>query len=214
MSIRALDLSGYRGPVRHMSLEAKCEGCFLKKVVCMCALLPRVTTSTRVIVVMHQLEMKKSTNTGRLAVRCLDNSTLVSHDVDLDRVLPARAVVLFPVAGAQPIADFAGTGATLIALDGNWRQAARMRKKFATRGIPFVTAPPGPTTYALRKSAHPLSMSTFEAIARSLAVLDGLDTTSLLRALEIFQDRVLWLRGAKKRDAVAGGIPDGVLRSV
>jgi DTW domain-containing protein YfiP len=194
-----------------MSTSPACEGCFLKPQLCMCSLLPKLTTKTRVVVVMHPLEARKSTNTGRLAARCLANAAVVPYRDAID--FGGRApVVLFPVAGAQPIEELAGKDITLVALDANWRSAARMRKMFALEGIPFAKAPAAPTTYALRKGPHDDGMSTFEAIARSLAVVDGIDAAPLLRALEVFQDRVLWLRGTKTKDAVAGGIPDGVFR--
>jgi hypothetical protein len=54
---------------------------------------------------------------------------------------------------------------------------------------------------------------TLEAIARALQALEGGDIESeLLRALRLFQDRRLWLRGTKDRADVEGGIPDGVER--
>jgi DTW domain-containing protein YfiP len=56
---------------------ARCPECRLFQVDCLCALLPRVPTRTRVVVVLHQLEDHKTSNTGRLAHRCLPNSELV-----------------------------------------------------------------------------------------------------------------------------------------
>lgn len=144
-----------------MSTTPRCAGCFLKPALCMCDRLPRVDTRTRVVVLMHGLEHNKSTNTGRLVHRCLPRSDLVLYGNDLPP-LPARPwpegltpVVLFPVAGAQPVADFADVAArgalALVVLDANWRQAARLRKRFAAQGIPFVQAPAGPpSVYRLR----------------------------------------------------------------
>lgn len=190
----------------------------MKPSLCICALLPRVETKARVVVVMHALEHKKSTNTGRLLLRCLPNSELVwvgnpRRVLDEAPIPKPPGVVLFPVAGAQPMEDFRGVAdLTVVALDANWRQAARMRKRYAEANLPFAHAPAGPTTYELRKGPHAHGMSTFEAVARSLAVLEDVDVAPLLRALTIFQDRLLWLRGTKTRDAVTGGIPDGVER--
>jgi DTW domain-containing protein YfiP len=178
----------------------------------MCSLLPKIATTTRVVVVMHPLEERKSTNTGRLAARCLANASVSAYRDPID-FAGRTPVVLFPVAGAQPIDDFAcRDDVTLVALDANWRSAARMRKIFARQGFAFASAPAAATTYALRKGPHEHGMSTFEAIARSLAVVDGIDVAPLLRALAVYQDRLLWLRGTKTKDAVLGGIPDGVHR--
>ena len=44
---------------------------------CLCGLLPRVETRTRVVLVLHQLEDHKTSNTGRLALLCLPNSEIV-----------------------------------------------------------------------------------------------------------------------------------------
>jgi DTW domain-containing protein YfiP len=44
---------------------------------CICALLPRLETRTRVVLLLHQLEVGKPTNTGVVAARCLVNSAIV-----------------------------------------------------------------------------------------------------------------------------------------
>ena len=56
---------------------ARCPHCRLFQSDCLCGLLPRVDTRTRVVVVLHQLEDHKTSNTGRLAHRCLPNSEIV-----------------------------------------------------------------------------------------------------------------------------------------
>jgi len=55
----------------------RCAQCRLFRHHCLCGLLPRVETRTRVVVVLHQLEDHKTSNTGRLAHRCLPNSEIV-----------------------------------------------------------------------------------------------------------------------------------------
>ena len=55
-------------------------------------------------------------------------------------------------------------------------------------------------------------MSTFEAIARSLATLENLDIAPLVRALRMFRDRTLWARGTIAATDVEGGIPAGIDR--
>jgi len=206
--------------MRHVTTDLRCTRCFLKPALCMCSELPRVATHTRVVVIMHGFEEHKSTNTGRLAISSLENSELVrfgaenpplSHNPwQADRV----PVILFPVSGAQPISDFKNQkNLVLVALDGNWRQAARLRKRFAAQNIPFAAAPPGaPSAYGLRHEPHAHGMSTYEAIVRSLAVLEEIDVSSLERAFRIFRDRTLWCRGSIKKEDVEGGIPDGILR--
>lgn len=55
----------------------RCVGCRLAQHACLCALIPRIDTRTRVVLVLHQLENNKTSNTGRLALRCLPNSEIV-----------------------------------------------------------------------------------------------------------------------------------------
>ena len=55
----------------------RCPDCRLHRSVCICALLPRIQTRTRLVLVLHQLEARKPTNTGLVAARCLTNSAVV-----------------------------------------------------------------------------------------------------------------------------------------
>ena len=62
---------------------------------------------------------------------------------------------------------------------------------------PNVTLPPGPPTrYRLRRTPHAGALSTFEAIARALAILEYPEIEEpLMRALDLFVERTLVLRG-------------------
>ena len=55
----------------------RCARCRLVLCHCLCDLIPRVETRTHVVLILHQMEERKTSNTGRLALRCLPNSTLV-----------------------------------------------------------------------------------------------------------------------------------------
>jgi DTW domain-containing protein len=203
-----------------MTTGPRCARCALRPELCICSMLPRVNTKTRVSLVMHKMESLRSSNTGRLAMACLQNAETFLFGNDLpalpDLVWPpgARPVVLFPIANAPPVTKFAGDDLCLIVLDGSWRQANRFRKRYAAQNIPFVQVPPGPpSAYALRVEPHDKSLCTLEAIARSLQALEGGDVErELMRALAMFQDRTLWLRGYKAKEDVLGGIPEGALR--
>ena len=54
----------------------RCATCRLHASLCICGLLPRIDTRTRVVLIMHQLEARKPTNTGLIAARCLPNSAI------------------------------------------------------------------------------------------------------------------------------------------
>jgi DTW domain-containing protein YfiP len=132
---------------------------------CICALLPRLETRTRVVLLLHQLEVDKPTNTGVVAARCLVNSAVVyrgrapdqpspvvagSEGGGLDEqaarlaaAIPAgtRAAFLFPHASATPLEEWRAGAApvTLIVPDGTWSQAARALSRFGHRlALPCV----------------------------------------------------------------------------
>jgi DTW domain-containing protein YfiP len=190
---------------------------------CLCALIPRIETRTRVVLVIHRFEDRKPTNTGRLATECLSNSEIVVRgeearpSTELQFPAGTRPVVLFPFEGARLLTDFAGSEepVTLVVPDGNWRQASKVYKRVpGLRDLPCVTLPRSTrSTYRLRAEAHDEGLSTIEAIARALGILDG---ASAQRALESVFDamveRTLWARGTVTSSSVASGIPEGVKR--
>jgi DTW domain-containing protein YfiP len=208
---------------RRANADFRCDRCHLHDSLCVCSLIPRLETRTRVVLVIHRLEDRKPTNTGRLATECLTNSEVVVRG---DEARPstslvwghdAEPLVLFPYPGARPLTDYAHSPrpVTLVVPDGNWRQASKVYKRVpGLRDVPYVTLPPGLAShYRLRAEAHEKGMSTLEAIARALGILEG---TAVQEALErIFftmVTRTLWSRGEIGPQEVIGGIPQGAQR--
>jgi DTW domain-containing protein len=198
----------------------------MHRALCICALVPRLETRTRLVLVLHKEEERKPTNTGLLAARALVRSDVL---VVGDRARPAKAptfqegeepLLLFPGEGSRPIEDFApetqgGRPLALVVPDGTWRQARRAAVRFpglaaATR----VSLPPGPPSrYQLRRETREGGLATLEAIARAFAVLEGPERgppieRALLGVFRVMVDRTLWLRGALRDDEVEGGIPE------
>jgi len=100
-----------RNPANRMAgatRPARCAQCRLFQSDCLCDLLPSVPTRTRVVVVIHQLEDHKTSNTGRLAHRCLPNSEIVFRG-DPER---ARQVHLARLAARAGQAELAAMLAT------------------------------------------------------------------------------------------------------
>lgn len=161
----------------------RCVRCRMHFDLCICALIPRLETRTRIVLLLHRREEAKSTNTGRLALQCLPNSELRVRghegqpDLPLQLAPGVQPLLLFPAADAQPIERWRDgpQPLALVVPDGTWRQAARMRRR--TPGLdlmPCVTLPPGPPTrYRLRSETHEGRLATIEAIARALGVLEG-----------------------------------------
>jgi DTW domain-containing protein YfiP len=196
----------------------------LHRSLCLCALVPRVATRTRVILVMHQLELNKPTNTGRLALRCLPNSEVLVRGRpragfpggELGAPGAGPRLLLFPHAEAQPIERWRGCPdpVTLVVPDGTWRQAARARRRVAgLEGVPCVALPaPTRSGYRLRQATRPGRLSTLEAIAQALGILEGPDAEGPLEHIHrVMVDRTLWTNGRIAAEAVTGGIPPGVV---
>jgi DTW domain-containing protein len=190
---------------------------------CVCALIPRIETKTRLVLFIHRAEDRKPTNTGRLATQCLANSEvfLRGHEEHPSAALPwdpaSRPLFLFPHEDAIPLADVAACErpTTLIVPDGTWRQASKVRKRVpGLIDVPCVWLPPGaPSRYRLRAEAHEKGLATIEAIARAMGILEG---PEVQRAIEhvfhVMVERTLWVRGTLATADVTGGLPEGAER--
>ncbi len=174
----------------------------------MCASIPRVVTRTRVVLLIHRAEDRKSTNTGRLAAECLVNSEVVirghreSPSGPLTLPTGMKPLLLFPFEGAVDLRSFVGgtVPLALVVPDGNWRQASKVRNRVpGLREAIAVALPPGPRSdYRLREESHEERVCTLEAIARALGVLEGAHVQRPLeRALSIMVSRTLHARDAR-----------------
>lgn len=165
----------------------RCERCLFQRRVCLCAAIPTLATRTRIVIVRHHLERHRSSNSGRLAHLALPNSELVEHGgLAGPARLPALdgAWLLFPEGEAARAAP-APPPAQLVVLDATWSQARRMyRKLSALRGLPILRLPDAPMAAArLREAPGPGRVSTIEAIARALRLLEGEDAAARLEQL-------------------------------
>ena len=159
----------------------KCGRCLLQQHLCLCAEIPTVITRTRVVIVRHHTEESRSSNTGRLAHLALPNSVIVDHAGGdppgrAPTVIPPLdgAWLVFPAGEAQTTAPVPPP-AQIVVLDGTWAQARKMYRKLAAlRGLPALRLPDAAMPAArLRESPGPGQVSTIEAIARALRLLEG-----------------------------------------
>jgi DTW domain-containing protein YfiP len=190
---------------------------------CICPLIPRVATRTRLVLMIHRCEDRKPTNTGRLATLCLPNSDVhVRGHADLPSppvsIAPGSLpVLLFPFEGATELTAFAGSKEplTLIVPDGTWRQASKVRNRVpGLSDVPCVSLPADvPSTYRLRAEAHATGLATIEAIARAMGILEGPHVrVALEHVFHAMVERTLWSRGELGDHEVTGGIPEGAMR--
>ncbi len=165
----------------------RCPRCLLQQRVCLCAQVPAVVTSTRVVIVRHHLEIHRSSNSGRLAHLALANSVIVDHGGRGGVAqLPALdgAWLLFPE-GEPTTQAPTPRPRQLVVLDASWAQARRMYRKLAElRGLPILRLPTEAMPAArLRESPGPGRVSTIEAIARALRLIEGDAVAAPLEAL-------------------------------
>ena len=165
---------------------ARCIGCRLHEAHCICNTINPMATRTRLTIIAHRRELKKTTNTGTLAAKTLSNSAVLSWG-DEGTTLPPEIVVPAPYRGlilahdepplsVEAVALALGPGPyCLVTPDGSWRQASKMARRIpALAEMPRFSLPPGaPTRYLLRDEPKDGGLATFEAIARALGILEG-----------------------------------------
>lgn len=186
-------------PLLDVVPPARCPGCRLPPVVCFCADVPRVVTRTRVVVVRHASELRKTSNTGHIAARALANGLLVDWGVqgaplDLRGRLGEGAHVLYPGTPSRDVADVR----TIVVLDGSWSQVRGMRHRVPPLGeLPTLSLPaPAVAPLRIRRGNEPQQLATIEAIAAALELLgEPGPAAQLLGIFAVMAQRMRDLRG-------------------
>lgn len=152
--------------------------------------------------VVHAKELKRTTNTGRLAVRALKNSEMHvrgegKERLDLSEVLDPKyqPLLLFPSDDAVELdADFVAglkKPVLLIVPDGNWRQASKVHHRHQelalVQRVCLKKKILDETSKAAQKNLRAEStadgMATLEAIAHALRWLEGEEVGASLQQL-------------------------------
>jgi len=160
----------------------QCPRCLRPQTHCLCPLIPRLDSRTRVLLLQHPSEVNHALNTARLAALGLSNAELIVGEVfeDLPTLLNRpgyQARLLFPADDAQPLQAYAPTVEPLLLVvpDGTWRKARKMlHLNPLLAALPRVTlAEGGVSRYRLRKAPGPGALSTIEAIVQALQTLEA-----------------------------------------
>ncbi|MDD1000758.1 tRNA-uridine aminocarboxypropyltransferase [Pseudomonas sp. TNT2022 ID642] len=160
----------------------QCPRCLRPQTHCLCPLIPRLDSRTRVLLLQHPSEVNHALNTARLAALGLTNAELIVGEVfeDLPTLLNLpgyRARLLFPADDAQPIEAYGESDEPLLLVvpDGTWRKARKMlHLNPLLAALPRVTlAEGGVSRYRLRKAPGPGALSTIEAIVQALQTLEA-----------------------------------------
>ncbi len=189
-----------------------CAVCRQPLVRCVCAVLPRVATRTRVVIVQHPRERHHPFGTAALAARALTRAELViawRRDQALPLPDPAgRTWLLFPGPGSIPIDAALATGRpdTLVAVDGTWHTAPSLLARHgALAALPRVhLAPTCPGRYRIRAEPAPHCLSTLESLVSALTAIEpeteGLG--ALLAAFDAMVEGQLALLGERMGSGV------------
>lgn len=204
-----------------------CTHCMRPLKHCLCALIPSLDSNTRILILQHPAESRHALNTARFAALGLRNASLYTG-LQFDEALwtdeAYRPALLFPGTDAQVLtchlpaahnhneaSDHANTRdrcirpverpVLLVVLDGTWRQARQLlaaHPGLAT--LPRMTLPDGMTTqYRVRHADDPRALSTIEAIAAALDVLDAPGSfRALLKPFEVLVARQIAAMGQER----------------
>ncbi|MBL8022399.1 MAG: DTW domain-containing protein [Leptospirales bacterium] len=185
----------------------RCKRCWLLEADCLCDKIHSVKTRTRVRIILHSLEARRSTNTGRIAHLLLENSSVDFHgrqDAPITNsfaLTPGYLPLLLYPDGAHEVhtvAEKSELPIELIVPDGNWNQAARIGRRInALKDVEHVRLPAMQPIHVLRRGG-PERLGTCEAIFRTIGLLEGQDIeTELLEQLELFARSMLGERGRR-----------------
>ena len=208
---------------RRHNAHLRCPRCLMHASLCVCALVPTIPTRTRLMLVIHRVEARKPSNTGKLATLCLPNSEIVvrGHEgaptAQYEAPPDTQPLFLFPHEGAVPLAHFATCEkpVTLIVPDGTWRQASKVRNRVpGFRNVPCVSlSHDEPSIYRLRFEAHSHGLATIEAVARAMGILEGMPVRrEIEHVFRVMVERTLWSRGEMESEKVTNGVPEGAMR--
>lgn len=194
---------------RKRKTKDPCEGCRLHKNLCICDLIPSLNLTTKLSLIVHTKELKRTTNTGRLAIRALTNSEMYirgkdKETLDLSHFLndDYQPLFFYPTDDATELTkEFLSQFSKpihLIVPDGNWRQASKVHIRHKELSdIPGVKiSTPNSSTTHLRTEHMKEGMATLEAIAHAMKVIEGEDVfQSLIGVYNAKLDRTLQGRG-------------------
>src|SRR5258706_2662360 len=192
--------------------KGPCPDCYLTRALCICAAMPRLDLKTRVCLVVHVNELKRSSNTGRLALKALVNSEMrvrgeSRETLDLADLLTARyrTFLFYPAVDAveldQELVAREPTPIQLIVPDGTSRQASKVLYRHRElKDLPRVKiGAPNLEKFHLRAQHKPEGMATLQAIAHALGGIEGEAVKAdLLKVYNAKLERTLIGRGRRK----------------
>jgi len=181
-----------------------CNRCQYSQQTCVCDAINIINNNLKIIILQHPNEVKASKNTAHLVKLTLANCEIHIGEQDDDFVflnsLPSESTaILYPSENAVLLdndktsnVQFATTSLKqLIVIDGTWKKAFKIMQ--LTKGlkrfkhISFKQLPQN--RYIIRKAPRADSLSTLEAVAYSLQLLDHEPIAPLYNLLNTFIEK-------------------------
>jgi DTW domain-containing protein YfiP len=185
-----------------VDLRGHCPRCFLRTSHCLCAELPTLTTPCQFVILRHIKEAWRTSNTARLAALALPGTQIVSYGspgptLALGALSQSDSWLLFPGISAPGIP---AAGERIVVLDGSWRQARRMLHRLpGLQNLRRLSLPADSGVMRLRRPTVPSGMSTLEAIAGAVGLVQGQEAANALQKLyRSLVDRSRQLRGLSR----------------
>jgi DTW domain-containing protein len=190
----------------HQVPYQRCINCRIDTFLCVCEHIKPFRIASHISLIVHVRELTLSTNSAAFIEKLLPHNSTFSvrgkQDVPFQFVERAeRPLFLYPHEDAVELnAEFVKDNPGpyhIIIPDGNWHQARRVRKREEVfKNIPAVKLPPGLVTeYRLRVAPRPEWLSTYEAVAHALGILEGEQTRDrLMTFVRIWVENAIWHR--------------------
>jgi DTW domain-containing protein len=186
-----------------------CADCHRPVGYCYCADIVRLQNHWPVHILQDQREASHPLGTARMAALSLQNCQLHTQTLDTKKSdnlpelppLAADSVLIYPSVTAGPITELKGSGIRpLIFLDASWRRSRKMLHVWPQLSeLPhYALHTPPAGRYRIRKAPSAGALSTLEAIALTLAVLEeGSEPfVAMLDAMDRMIDRQIQRMGA------------------
>lgn len=169
--------------------RAVCYRCHKPRVTCLCQRIPRVENRTRICILQHMRERFHPIGSARIAQLGLDRVELSEWRPSSSNKpfeLGSGAALLYP--GLAPLLSEADAPPdTLVVLDGTWSHARNMlRDSPWLQELPRYGLQPAPSRYRIRREPAINCVSTIEAIAAALTLLEP-DTPGVSGLLDAFE---------------------------
>lgn len=165
----------------------RCPECRINHYFCVCSELKPLNVESHVSLIVHVRELKLTSNTAQFVEKMLPQKAQifirgrVNDTFQADPIVErsGRPLFLYPHEDALELNEefvlkYPGPYHIIIP-DGNWHQARRVKKREEKfQNIPAIKLPQGLIgEYKLRKAPQPEWVSTYEAVAYALGVLEG-----------------------------------------